>query len=92
MVLCKQDQYVACFDITEENCGVELKPINRRCLEDMNVKYGTLSCGENERLYIRGYGKCLISKHLESRGYIPQQCNCGVRLDISVIVKVLLED
>lgn len=64
-LFCVQPEYLACFDITQQQCISEMEENDDFCVEKVEKKFPNKTFDEVDG-YLRFYGMCLITSHLKT--------------------------
>ncbi len=59
--VCSDTVYTKCYEISKEQCIIELNQINSQCIENTKLKMGIFS---KENKFLKHYSSCILREHL----------------------------
>lgn len=64
-ILCKNESYLSCLDVTQKRCETEVAAVAPKCTEQlMKTMPDYLTGKEDGRRYGEEYGKCLVIRQI----------------------------
>lgn len=94
-ILCRQEDYLSCYNMSEQQCTADITSFNDSCIQYTNDKIEEIS-NKEERPKKMGkiYATCLMMKHISMHSAsLDQVKNClkTVKIDKGKIKKSLME-